>query len=55
MIEPNDAVTQDDIAGLIALAEFLDAMQADGTLDAPGVSDQMRALATKLARQVIVQ
>lgn len=48
MPEQHD-VTQDDIAGLIAVAEFLDALDLEGD-----AAEKLRELAAKLSRQVIV-
>ena len=47
----NEAITQDDIAGLIAVAEFLDAMELEG--EGSQVGERMRELAAKLARFVV--
>ena len=47
----NEAVTQDDIAGLIAVAEFLDAMELEG--EGAHVAERMRELAAKLSRFVV--
>lgn len=46
-------VTQDDLAGLLAVAEFLDALKTDTGMetDAP---DQLRNLAERLSGLVIV-
>lgn len=47
----NETITQDDIAGLIAVAEFLDALQLEG--EGSHVAGRMRELAAKLARFVV--
>lgn len=49
MTEPNEAVTQDDIAGLIAVAQFIQELDLEGD-----VPEKLRELAAKLSRQVIV-
>lgn len=47
----NETITQDDIAGLIAVAEFLDALELEG--EGSHVAGRMRELAAKLARFVV--
>ena len=47
----NETITQDDIAGLIAVAQFLDAMELEG--EGSQVGERMRELAAKLARFVV--
>ena len=42
-------VTQDDLAGLLAVAEFLDALEVEGD-----VSAKIRELVTRLSALVIV-
>ena len=45
----NEAVTQDDIAGLLAVAEFLDALDLEGD-----AAEKLRELAAKLSKQVLI-
>lgn len=46
---PEPVVTQDDLAGLLAVAEFLDALEVEGD-----VSVKIRELVTRLSALVIV-
>lgn len=49
---PAPLVTQDDLAGLLAVAEFLDALKAEGLdTDAP---EHLRGLAERLSTLVIL-
>lgn len=51
MTEP--IITQDDVAGLIAVAEFLDAMREEVGLDTDA-PDRLRDLSERLSRLLIL-
>lgn len=50
MPENAPVVTQDDIAGLLAVAEFLDALDLEGD-----AAEKLRDLSTRLSTFIIVQ
>ena len=46
---PAPVVTQDDIAGLLAVAEFLDALDLEGD-----AAEKLRDLSTRLSRLILL-
>ena len=46
---PAPLVTQDDIAGLLAVAEFLDALDLEGD-----AAEKLRDLSTRLSRLILL-